>query len=97
MHRENLVVTVRSQHAGLRLRQLQAHQHGENSAKREKYECGDDIAPPDDLVVHGCERAPKALGCVPDPCERGLKRRPVQIRVTDVALCFAVPHFRLAK
>ena len=69
VHREDLVVEVGRQHAALRARQLQPHQHREHAAERQENEGGDDVAPADDLVVDRGRRAP-------DPTRRTPGLRP---------------------
>ncbi|MGY4445557.1 hypothetical protein ACVWZR_000214 [Bradyrhizobium sp. i1.3.1] len=60
VHGEDLVVTVGTEQARLRLRELDSHQGGQHAAEGKEDEGREDVAAADDLVIDGCKRAPES-------------------------------------
>ena len=78
MHGEKLIVEIGPDQPAFRPRKLKSHGHRGEPAEEQENESRDDVAPADDLVIDGRERADEAFRrapCLGEPRRQLADRR----------------------
>ena len=94
VHGEDLLGQVGPQHIAFRPRELQAHEHRQNTAHREKYEGSGNIAAADDLVIHRAQGSEDATRRSPYPIQLPPQRSGLKVAVAQVRWDFLRAHCR---
>ena len=97
MHGEKLIVEIGTDQPAFRARKLKSHGHRGEPCEEQESESRDDVAPADDLVIDGRERADEAFRRAPCFCKPRRQLRTVDLVIPQLfrirrRICFA--HFR---